>query len=93
MSPASRRPAGILLVIVPTVAFGGVNTLTLLITVPAYAENQLRQALWRAGHAPAGVLPMLSLALLRYIDEAVLSHGLKSGDQVASALRSLQLGP
>ena len=77
----------------PTVAFGEVNTLTLLNNDPAYADNQLRQDLWRAYHAHAGVPPMLSLALLRYIDEAVLSRGLKSVDLRASALRSLQFNP
>jgi hypothetical protein len=77
MSPESRRLAGILLVIMPTVAFGGVSILTLLIGDPAYIENQLRQDLWRAGHAHAGVLLILSLIVLRYVDEASLSDGLK----------------
>jgi len=75
MSPASRRLAGILLIVLPTVAFGGVSILTLLIGDPAYMENQLRQDLWRAGHAHAGVLLILSLIVLRYVDEATLSEG------------------
>ena len=33
----------------------------------------LRQDLWRAGHAHAGVLLILSLVTLRYVDEAHLS--------------------
>jgi hypothetical protein len=41
-------------------------------------QNQLRQDLWRAGHAHAGVLLVLSLVALRYVDEANLSGGLKS---------------
>jgi hypothetical protein len=77
MSAESRRLAGILLVIMPTVAFGGVSILTLLISDPAYMQNQLRQDLWRAGHAHAGVLLILSLIVLRYVDEANLSDGLK----------------
>lgn len=77
MSPESRRLAGILLVILPTVIFGGVSILTLLIGDPAYMENELRQDLWRAGHAHAGVLLILSLVALRYVDEAELSDGLK----------------
>jgi hypothetical protein len=75
MSGESRRLAGILLVILPTVAFGGVSILTLLIGDPAYMENALRQDLWRAGHAHAGVLLILSLLALRYVDEATLSEG------------------
>lgn len=41
-------------------------------------QNALRQDLWRAGHAHAGVLLILSLVALRYVDEAVLSEKLKS---------------
>jgi hypothetical protein len=39
MSPESRRLAGILLVVLPTVIIGGVSILSLLISDPAYAEN------------------------------------------------------
>jgi hypothetical protein len=73
MSPESRRAAGILLVVLPTVMIGGVSLLTLLIEDPAYRDNDLRQDLWRAGHAHAGVLLVLSLVALRYVDEASLS--------------------
>jgi hypothetical protein len=75
MSRASRRLAGVLLVLLPTVIIGGVSILTLLIREPAYMANKLRQDLWRAGHAHAGVLLVLSLVLLRYVDEARLSAG------------------
>jgi hypothetical protein len=73
MSRESRRLAGVLLVLLPTVVIGGVSVLTLLINDPAYTANKLRQDLWRAGHAHAGVLLLLSLVLLRYVDEARLS--------------------
>jgi hypothetical protein len=77
MSRASRRLAGILLIVLPTVMYGGVSILRLLISDPAYIENPLRQDLWRAGHAHAGVLLILSLVVLRYVDEAWLSERLK----------------
>ncbi len=77
MSPKSRRTAGILLVVFPTVIFGGVSLLRMLIDDPAYQANELRQDLWRAGHAHAGVLLVLSLVALRYVDEANLSEGWK----------------
>lgn len=77
MTAESRRLAGILLIVLPTVAFGGVSLLRLLISDPEYMENQLRQDLWRAGHAHAGVLLLLSLIALRYVDEANLSDGWK----------------
>jgi hypothetical protein len=77
MSLESRRLAGILLIVLPTVIFGGVSILSLLISDPAYAENELRRSLWRAGHAHAGVLLFLSLVALRYVDEARLSDQMK----------------
>lgn len=75
MSNASRRLAGVLLVVFPTVVLGGVSLLRMLIDDPAYQANPLRQDLWRAGHAHAGVLLVLSLVLLRYVDEARLGSG------------------
>lgn len=77
MTRESRRWAGVLFLVLPSVMFGGVSILRLLITDPAYMENPLRQDLWRAGHAHAGVLLVLSLVALRYVDEARLSDGLK----------------
>lgn len=77
MSPASRKAAAFLLVVLPTVIFGGTSLLMLLVSDPAYAANALRQDLWRAGHAHAGVLLVLALVALRYVDEARLPEGLK----------------
>jgi hypothetical protein len=70
----SRRVAGILLIIMPTVVLGGASVLTLLVNDPAYTDNALRQDLWRAGHAHGGVLLVLSLIALRYVDEAALAE-------------------
>lgn len=78
MSARSRLVAGILLLLLPTVVYGGVSILSLLTGDSGYADNQLRQDLWRAGHAHAGVLLILSLVTLRYVDEARLPEGLKS---------------
>ena len=77
MSPQSRLVAGILLILVPTVEIGGASILSLLIADPTYAQNNLRQDLWRAGHAHAGVWLVLSLVALRYVDEAILSESMR----------------
>jgi hypothetical protein len=78
MSRESRRLAGILLVVFPAVIYGGVSLLQLLIDRQSgYIQNPLRQDLWRAGHAHAGVLLVLSLIVLRYVDEATLSAASK----------------
>lgn len=74
MSRESRMLAGILLVVLPTVMFGGVSLLNFLTRGEAgYVDNPLRQDLFRAGHAHAGVYLILSLVMLRYVDEAALS--------------------
>lgn len=77
MTRESRWIAGFLLIVLPTVVFGGVSLLTLLINDPSYQDNPLRQDLWRAGHAHAGVLLVLSLVALRYVDEAKLGAGVR----------------
>jgi drug/metabolite transporter superfamily protein YnfA len=74
MSRESRMLAGILLVVLPTVMFGGLALLSFLTrNLPGYTDNPLRHDLWRAGHAHGGVYLVLSLVMLRYVDEAVLS--------------------
>ena len=78
MSAHSRLTAGILLILMPAVVYGGTSILSLLVGDPDYAQNQLRQDLWRAGHAHAGVLLVLSLVTLRYVDEANLPGWLKT---------------
>jgi hypothetical protein len=78
VSRESRLTAGVLLILLPAVVYGGTSILSLLVGDPDYAKNQLRQDLWRAGHAHAGVLLVLSLVTLRYVDEANLPGWLKS---------------
>jgi uncharacterized membrane protein len=74
MSRESRLLAGILLVVLPTVMYGGLSLLFFLTRgAHGYVDNPLRHDLWRAGHAHAGVYLVLSLVILRYVDEAALS--------------------
>jgi len=79
MSPASLSTAGVLLITVPTIAFGGVSLLAFLMRdVPGYRDNPVRRGLWRAGHAHAGVLVLFSLVALLYVDQADLSDTWKT---------------
>src|SRR5215467_3698265 len=74
MSRDSRMTAGILLVVLPTVMYGGLSLLMFLTRGEhGYADNPLRHDMWRAGHAHAGVYLVLSLVMLRYVDEADLT--------------------
>lgn len=66
MSTESLRVAGILLITVPGVAFGGLTLLHFIkARTPGYLDNPLRQRLFRAGHAHAGVMVILALVGLR----------------------------
>jgi hypothetical protein len=68
--------AGLILIAVPTIAGGGFFLLTAL-TDPGsgYAANPIRQDFFRAGHAHAGVITILSLVAQLFVDAAVLGRG------------------
>src|SRR5215467_8229398 len=73
ISKESRMTAGILLVVLPTVMYGGLSLLMLLTErASGIVDNPLRHDLWRAGHAHAGVYLILSLVMLLYVDQALL---------------------
>lgn len=79
MSNASLSTAGILLITVTGVAFGGYTLLTSIVKkIPGYLDNPVRRALWTAGHAHAGVLVLFSLVAMIYVDQADYSSGMKA---------------
>jgi hypothetical protein len=79
MTEASIRMAGVLLITVPGIAFGGVSLLRLIhAREPGYLDNPVRQSLWRAGHAHAGVLVILALVALLLLEHAGLSSGMEA---------------
>jgi hypothetical protein len=78
MSDASRILAAILLIAVPTVEFGGLALLGMLTRrTPGYLDNPLRQNLFRAGHAHAGVWLVFALVALLWVDQTDLGEPLK----------------
>ncbi|MER7133927.1 hypothetical protein [Streptosporangium saharense] len=78
MPSETLSTAGVLLITVPTIAFGGLMLLShIMRNVPGYLDNPVRQNLWRAGHAHAGVLVLFSLVALLYIDQTHLDEGLR----------------
>lgn len=79
MEQETIRQAGLLMIILPTVAFGGVSILRLsFIKNSDYMKNGVRARLWTAGHAHAGVLLILSLVALPYVDQTTLSDSMKA---------------
>jgi hypothetical protein len=66
--------SGIILIVVPTIQYGGYFLLTQLMdTASGYMDNPLRQNFFRAGHAHAGVIVLLSLICQLLVDSAALS--------------------
>ena len=73
MTRDSRLMSGIILITVPTIQYGGYFLLTSLMSKSSgYMENPLRQNFFRAGHAHAGVIVILSLVCQILADAAVL---------------------
>ncbi|HYW40233.1 MAG TPA: hypothetical protein VE957_19160 [Terriglobales bacterium] len=73
MTRDARLMSGIILITVPTIQYGGYFLLTSLMNKSSgYMENPLRQNFFRAGHAHAGVIVILSLVCQILADAAVL---------------------
>src|ERR1700689_275109 len=73
MTRETRLMCGIILITVPTIQYGGYFLLTSLMNKGnGYMENPLRQNFFRAGHAHAGVIVILSLVCQILADGAVL---------------------
>jgi hypothetical protein len=69
----ARLMSGIILIAVPTIQYGGYFLLTSLLNKGSgYMENPLRQSFFRAGHAHAGVIVILSLLCQMLADTAIL---------------------
>jgi hypothetical protein len=87
MSSASMLVAAILLISVPTVEFGGLALLGMLRRRdPGYLDNPLRQNMFRAGHAHAGVWIILALVALLWVDQTEFGDALQWMVRIAFAL-------
>ncbi len=73
MTREARVMSGIILITVPTIQYGGYFLLTSLMNKRSrYTDNPLRQNFFRAGHAHAGVIVILSLICQILADSAAL---------------------
>jgi hypothetical protein len=73
MTREARTMAGIILLTVPTIQYGGYFLLSSLRNSGShYMDNALRQNFFRAGHAHAGVFVILSLVCQLLADAATL---------------------
>jgi hypothetical protein len=73
MTREAKMMSGIILITVPPIQYGGYFLLTSLMNKSSgYVENPLRQNFFRAGHAHAGVIVILSLVCQMLADGAFL---------------------
>ena len=73
MTRDARMMSGIILITVPTIQYGGYFLLTSLMNkASGYMDSPLRQNFFRAGHAHAGVIVILSLICEMLSDAAVI---------------------
>ena len=79
LSRAAKLISGITVLAVPTIMYGGLTLLGVVTSgeaglAPSAVElNDTQQALWRAGHAHAGVWVILSLVIQILLDATKLS--------------------
>ena len=77
MTREAKTMAGIILLTIPTIQYGGYFLLTSLINPNShYMDNALRQNFFRAGHAHAGVFVILALLCQIFADAATLPPSL-----------------
>jgi hypothetical protein len=97
LSREARLVAGVTLLTVPTIMYGGATLLGTLtrgaagISPGNLALDQTQWALFRAGHAHAGVWVVLSLVIQVLLDSAALSPKLKWLARVAAPLAAVAI--
>lgn len=87
MTSTTAHFAGVVLITVPTIVFGGARLLRMIYRNEAgYLDNPVRQDLFRAGHAHAAVLVIFALVGALLVDRADLSGDAKQLVRIGFAL-------
>ena len=90
MTREAKMFCGIILITVPTIQYGGYFLLTSLLDKNSgYMDNPLRQNFFRAGHAHAGVIVILSLICQFLADSALLPASLLWSVRIAVPLAAI----
>lgn len=91
----SKIVCGILLIAVPTIMYGGITLLGVVTSGSAGLApgglqlDDSQRALWRAGHAHAGVYVILALILQPLVDQTALSNAVKWVARLGAPLASV----
>jgi hypothetical protein len=96
LSREARLVVAITLLVVPTIMYGGWTLLGILThgavsPSPQVQLDETQWALWRAGHAHAGVWTLLSLLLQTFLDSARLSSRAKWLARISAPLAAVFL--
>jgi hypothetical protein len=92
MTKETKTVGGYILLSVPTIAYGGYFLLSLLGGQHDDLElTAFQKAMFRAGHAHAGVLVILSMVALPYIDQLSLSNQWKWRARVLLPLSAITI--
>lgn len=89
MTSISKLMCGITLLTVPTIAYGGYFLLTVLAGYEKIQLTDFQKAMFRAGHAHAGVLVILSLIAQLLLDNTQMSFGLELAARIAFPLAAI----
>jgi Ni,Fe-hydrogenase I cytochrome b subunit len=90
MSREAKLLCGIILITIPSIQYGGYFLLTQLMSKNSgYMDNALRQNMFRAGHAHAGVLVILSLICEVMADSVTLPPSLLWMARIAIPLAAI----
>lgn len=90
MTADTRMLSGIIIITVPSVVYGGYFLLQVLSGKQEKLElTPFQKAMFRAGHAHAGILILLSLIALLYVDETALSQTWKWITRVSLPLSAM----
>ena len=77
MTSLSKLFCGITILTVPTIAYGGYYLLTILSGYDKTPLTDFQKVMFRAGHAHAGVLVILSLIAQLLLDNTQINSGLQ----------------
>lgn len=96
LSREARLVSAITLLVIPTIMYGGWTLIGILTqgnvgANPNLHLNETQWALWRAGHAHAGVWTILSLLLQIFLDSARLSAPAKWLARICAPLAAVFL--
>jgi hypothetical protein len=97
LSKDAKLVSGITLLLIPTIMYGGWTLLGILThgeATPAPGNlklNDTQWALWRAGHAHAGVWTMLSLLLQLFLDSTRLASAMRWLARIAAPVAAVAI--